>query len=1113
MQKAIDFLLEYPKTILFFVIGLSAIFASFLNEPGLKVDNSTENIFPVGNPEVEYFYKFRQKFGSDEFLVVVFHNQGRSVFEPLFLEYLSKLTDRFQEIRFKNYSVIENVLALTTTKKPDFHLDQESVERILSSFEPEELYRLYLHEIPPVQREEISRDLLGFFLKRSVMDIRQNLAGIVMKNLTKKQAKEISLRSQQHLLFYGKYPGQKTLLKWVYPMLSFSQKEAILQALLRKYARKQGQVLFRLFREVLSRREYEAYIDGLVKLFVRGEREPSEKELFEATIGGLSSRKREVFLRKVLFQYPYRQSVFKKILVRLRPLQKETILKKLLLRVEDSQFQVQIVDIFRHLFTLPLRFEKGLRVGQLSPSLREEFAKHRLPLSEGARLEFSSSFWRVVDGGARYVLKKENRFLNVYSEGYLERYIQKAKAILLKIPPMRGMLLPRVGEDKTAVILQVRRPPEDPEKALAVIVEKVRRLLAEYPPPHELKVRHYIAGSPAIKADILRAIRMDVAIFVPITVLIIVGIVYALFRTWGAVLLPLLVIFLTDIWVLGWMAYLGYPLNTLTSLIISLMFVIGVADVVHLMAKYFDEYERTGEKKESLRHMLEQLILPCWLTSFTTMVGFASLVISDIEPIRHFGLFAALGVGIALLLSIVLVSSILMIFPIVRREVSSKKAGLNAVLRLFYRCSLYKKTVVLGALGILLFFGWGMFKMSAETNFLEFFKESSRIRQANRFVEEHFAGIAPIEVVFEVKKGSVHDYRNLKRIEEFQEYIKSKMPYSVYIDQATSVVDFYKFANMIRLPDLEELMAPEEFQIGASLLDQKRYTLPDPKSLSLNYRLLQKALRMYEKAYGEAEVGVRKFVAKSLEVQDISNEDWNSPSGWKIARISVRGKAVGSRIAAKVIEQMRRYAREHYKDANIHITGTGALFPTAADSIVEGQKKSFLMAILIIFITMVVVFRSFRTGILGLIPNVFPIVTTFGAMGWLGIPLNSSTSMVASISIGIAVDVAIHFISRFRLEIGAAGCVKDAIRSTFRITGRPILFTSAILMAGFLVLCLGSFVPTIQFGVLTCITIFSALVSGLVLLPAVMLLLGFRPRRRDGQEAPQGVSADEQEGR
>lgn len=1169
-------ILGYPKTILLVLVGITMIFASFLEKPGLKFDNSTENIFPEHNQEVKYFHKFRDKFGSDEFLAIVLHpkgekalmftskeplkgdlNQGKitenilkefgkhkislskkgvvrvikkdrewgideggdewvlqqekktlkvyekTVFTPMFLTYLKKLTRGFQKIQY-----VENVISLSSMKKPRLKkLDTKKIpvkkifplimkkltarqkETLLKAIISEQLKRktplplapqvvlqVALSKITVQERDELIEEIAVASLGKEPLTFsEEKTSQLLMKSIKGEKRKNIFGQIAQ-AQFMGRPLNKSQIFELVYNSLSSDERDELIRQLLASSLKgPERQVSEYIFFKLPAPARHKIFKE-IGASQIRGEK-ITKGEVFRRAFKGLTPQMREEMLVEVREKYlkdPHFADLFQKekvlnvVFMRLSPEAREAILSEIMEKyIQEEDLEPDKESLFRSFFI------------HIPPEKREEILKEVI-----VNFVKPGDFqMEVVDFFDHYPPHKED--------------VDRARELLIRIPPARGTVLPQKGLGKTAIVLQVKRPPENPEKALADIVKQVREILIKTKPEGIKNLQYYIAGAPAIKADILTAIKLDVATFVPITVFIIVLILFYLFRTVGAVLLPLLVIFVTDVWVLGLMAYFDYPLNTLTSLIISLMFVIGVADVVHLMAKYFDEVEKTRKKTESLEHMLDQLLLPCWITSFTTMVGFGSLMISDVEPIRNFGLFATIGTFLAFALTILLSCPIIQLFN-VRREKPTlggvEYKGVSGGLKIFFRISLYQWPVVIMALVVLVFSGWGITKMNVETNFVEFFKENSSVRKANDFVEKHFAGIAPLEITFVPKKGTLQDYEVLKRMDAFQTFLKKDSYLKGYIDQTTSVIDFYKFAHMVKMPNVEELLKPQELDMGPSLLDKNRYTLPETaEAYALDFGLFQKVVRLYD----QAEQGVQKFLAHSLDDKDKTGPEW------KLARISIRMKAVSSREADKVVGYIRDYAKKKFPQDDIHVTGTAALFAEAANSIVESQKSSFFLSIVVIFITMIVVFRSLTVGFLGMIPTILPIATTFGSMGWLGIPLNSSTSMVASISIGLAVDVAVHFISRFRLENEIHPDVLRALLATFNKTGKPILFTSAILMAGFLVLCLASFVPTIQFGILSCITIFSGLIAGLVVLPAVIFLIYRRksPLSKEGSDS------------
>jgi predicted RND superfamily exporter protein len=253
--------------------------------------------------------------------------------------------------------------------------------------------------------------------------------------------------------------------------------------------------------------------------------------------------------------------------------------------------------------------------------------------------------------------------------------------------------------------------------------------------------------------------------------------------------------------------------------------------------------------------------------------------------------------------------------------------------------------------------------------------------------------------------------------------------------------------------------------------DPAYYAVPDERSLVAQYLLL------YSMS-GDPD-DFERFV------------DFTYQSG----NVSARLTHMNSRELVLFIDELEKYCERNFSpDLSIRVTGSTVLYANLTQSLVRGQIESILLALVAIFILMSLVFRSFILGALSMIPNIIPIFFTLGLMGWLGIDLDSSTTMIASVAIGIAVDDTIHFMIRYFREIQSGKDVGSAIENTIINTGRPIITTTIVIGSGFMTLLFASFIPTIYFGVLTAFTMFSALLGDLFVLPVVLLIV--RPRYR-----------------
>jgi uncharacterized protein len=597
-----------------------------------------------------------------------------------------------------------------------------------------------------------------------------------------------------------------------------------------------------------------------------------------------------------------------------------------------------------------------------------------------------------------------------------------------------------------AILIMVRYDymPEDFNarvKAVKQLRERIRQIIPD-------TMEWHIAGLPT-GAQIMNDLGiLNAKIFTPITMLVIAFFLVYLFRSTYGLILPQLTVLVGATWTVGLMVLCGQKFNMATTMIPSLIIAYSFSDVIHLFTHYFHDINDGKNKNEAIKQMIVRLFLPCLLSSVTTAVGFSSLTVSKLEPIKVFGIFSAIGVILVFLISITLVPALLYYTkPPSRKFLRQHTAGktfrlLAAIAELVGR----RPKSVLAVSAVLLVIGlFGILRLKVETNLIEFFKKDNEIVIAKDFVQEHLTGTTPIDIIIELpQKGSFKDPENLRQLDETAAYLKT-LP---QVRNVNTLADLIKEINKVMNEG-----------------DPEYYRIPDSRDLIAQYLLL------YSFA-GEDEL------SRLIDF------------GYRTSRIVVRCNYMISAEMKQVINNMNGYLQEHYEPPIVaRVTGTGSLFIKMVDYLIESQAKSLALAFVMILITMTVLFRSLRLGLLSMIPNFFPILMILGVMGWLGIDLDVVTAMVASVALGIAVDDTIHFLVRFEHELEHNDDYKVVMVNTLTTTGKAMTFTTITICSGFAVLMLSLINPPAYFGLLTCISLIFALLADLFVMPALMVLL------------------------
>ncbi|GAB6112238.1 efflux RND transporter permease subunit [Desulfomicrobium salsuginis] len=572
------------------------------------------------------------------------------------------------------------------------------------------------------------------------------------------------------------------------------------------------------------------------------------------------------------------------------------------------------------------------------------------------------------------------------------------------------------------------------------LLDKARQILAEHA---GLGDSFHLAGWTVTNLSLSQYMKSDVAVFIPVTYLFIALTIWLVFRSVRLTILAVINISVCTGATMGLFPLMGVTLNNVTTIVPPLVMALALADSVHIFSHLDRSLLESGlDPAGAMEHVLQRVIVPCFLTSLTTAVGFISLIVSDIPPIKEFGWLASAGMLFEFAFSFLLLPPLLLLCRPESVFIHSLKAkGLNVFLsRLSDFIEARPRRIALSAaLLVAVAVGFAA-TIRVETNLLEYFKESSPLRQDLRYVEEHLSGVGTVDVsIRSPRRDAFREPESLAVIQDIQGFAGA-LP---GVDKTMSMVDFLKDMNMSFHDE-----------------DSRFHAIPESRELVSQYLLL----------YDSDELG--EFVT----------------SDYDHARILLRISEHSSAGQARIIDALRGFlARHENADLQIRITGRAVQDVNTIDALVWGQVESLALAAVVITLIMFLALGSVRSGALSLVPNIFPIILNFGVMGALGIPLNTSTALISVVALGIAVDDTIHFLTEYNAQRGRGTPIPHALRTVTREKGLGICSSSIILVIGFGVLVLSSFVPTISFGGLSAVIMITAWVGDMVVLPAFIL--------------------------
>ncbi|HHH38095.1 MAG TPA: RND transporter [Sedimenticola sp.] len=558
------------------------------------------------------------------------------------------------------------------------------------------------------------------------------------------------------------------------------------------------------------------------------------------------------------------------------------------------------------------------------------------------------------------------------------------------------------------------------------------------------------AGQITVDVAQLRSMLRDNMTFIPATVVIGLLLIWWLFQRWIAVFLGGIAIGVIVSSTVAFYVLFDQPFNMISSIIPPLLSALTVATLVHLYNALHLASRRGYVGEERVRWALREIRRPALFTTLTTMAGLGSLGLSPIPPIRSFGLISAAGVVLIYLIVIVVLPNLFARFDF--GPWPTRRSGMGAmdwlVKRLFHLGVRRPLPVVLVTLGLLLAATPQVFNVVVETNLQEFFLPGHPVRQSTDRVDEKLAGTTSLDVVFWTpREGGLKSPLRLAQIRAFQVWVE-KLP---QVDKSISHADFI-----------------EEMNWGFHAEDVRYRQVPTDPRLISQYLLVYDGDNLFD------------FVDRE----------------YRTAHVSLNLNVHSANRISEVMEQIRAYLGEHIDDGmSWEIAGFGRLFADEEDLLVQGQIYSLWGALALIFVLMLVQWRSLGAALLCMIPNLSPILLIFVVMGFFGIWLDMATAMIASVAVGIAVDDTIHVYHGFiqRVREGISPVV--AIARTYNQAGRAVVTTTVILCAQFAILISSEFVPTAHFGLLTSVGLLAALFFDLTLLPALLVLIyGWRER-------------------
>ena len=559
-------------------------------------------------------------------------------------------------------------------------------------------------------------------------------------------------------------------------------------------------------------------------------------------------------------------------------------------------------------------------------------------------------------------------------------------------------------------------------------------------------IKIHVAGRPIVEGTMALLGPADMKRMVPIVLLVITIVLYFMLRSVRSTLLTMSVVFFSTLWTFGLMAMINIPIYAVSTMIPVMLIAIGVADGIHLYShlQLFQRSNPDAGKKEAVIDMIKKMWSPVVMTSITTAVGFVSLLTSQVYPIKYFGVFTAFGVIVAMFLSLFIIPAGIMIFGLPKLRKSQKKSSNeessylnNFALKIIRN----KKVSIITTAVVIILSIFGMQKIWINSSFLDKFESDSEIVLTDQFINSHFGGTTSLNLILDAdgKKDTFKNPEALLLVDKMQNQLENDLE---VVGTSFSLADYINRMNKVMNAD-----------------DEAFNTIPDDQNMIAQYLLL------YEMS-GDPE-NLNKVV-------DYDYEKLN---------VTFQLKSDNSKAINSALDIINSYEDDFAKmGITMKYAGSGYKGLIFTDLILEGQIMSLILSIIIVVILLSFMFKSIKAGIIGAVPILITASISFGVMGFLDIPLSTTTALLSSIAIGIGIDYAVHFIEQYRINAQKTGDMELTAQKTMSHSGRAILFNAIVVIAGFLVLLFSVFPPNRELGALVSLNMFTSFVGTLTIM-------------------------------
>lgn len=549
-------------------------------------------------------------------------------------------------------------------------------------------------------------------------------------------------------------------------------------------------------------------------------------------------------------------------------------------------------------------------------------------------------------------------------------------------------------------------------------------------------------GGPAITHAFISIAGKDAVIFTPLVFFLSLLLLFLLFHRISGAVIPMLVVLFTFISVLSVQVILGYKLNNFTANIPVFIMAIGIADAVHIYSVWQIERGNNINNLQAVEDALSDTLLPVFLTSATTIVGFSTLAVSEVVPVATLGIATASGALLACILSIFWMPAVLLVLDEkVQRKKNMPKQTINSI---GYGRFIVKNNKKIIFISFVLFIvaGLGLFSLKVDSNIIRYFDKKAEIRKTAEFIMKNLTGSMSYTMIVDSKvPGGIKDPKFLKTVEQFYQEFQKAFPTDMrHIFSLSDIVKRYNkiLNNEDKIPDRRDLIAQYLLLYSISL----------PEGMEITDRMDSEEQKL--------------CITALINIVDASKE-------------------------LEMIHFIERWWENTPYD--VEVTGQSVLYAFMQKDVTNTLIYSFLLTILIVSLMLLLIFKKLKILWVLLLPNILPVIIVLGLMGWFGFTIDLGVAITGAIIIGVAIDDTIHFLVKYFDLKKKNLSTEETLDAVIYYVGKAIIFTTIVLSVSFAMFAFSAFVPNQNFGIVTAIALIIALIVDLLFLPALLSVM------------------------